>query len=79
MMKRKPKSKKFDELMYQAVYATVREALESILKAEYKIPSSDKDKPAAIDYERTCSEMKTRARVALELVSNIEIKNENKK
>lgn len=76
MIKRKPKSKKFDELMYQAVYTTVREALENILKTEYKLPSADKDKPPVIDYERTCSEMKTRARIALELTSNIENKNE---
>lgn len=75
MIKRKNKSKKFDEMMYQAVYATIREALESILKTEYKKPNANGKE--TVDYEMTVRMIRSQARIALDLTSNIEKENQN--
>ena len=76
MIKRKTKSKKFDEVMYQAVYATIRGALESILKTEYKKPAANGKE--TVDYEMTVRMIRSQARIALDLSSNIEIENQDK-
>ena len=60
------KTEKFDEVMYKAVFTTVRDALESILKMEYKT-----DGDGEIDYEMTARMMKAQARIALDLTTNI--------
>lgn len=60
------KVKEFDEVMYRAIVSTVRSALESILKMEYKT-----DDKGQIDYELTARMMKAQARIALDLTANI--------
>ena len=68
-VKRK-KADKFDEVMYKAVFSTVRSALESILKMEYKTVTGA-DGKEKIDYEMTARMMKAQARIALDLTANI--------
>ena len=60
------KAEKFDEVMYKAVFTTVRDAFESILKMEYKT-----DDGKEFDYEMTARMMKAQARIALDLTANI--------
>ncbi len=74
-LKRGKKKDKFDEVMVKAVFSTVREALESILKMEYKTVKGADGKEKT-DYEMTARMMKAQARIALDLTSNIEKKSE---
>lgn len=60
------KAEKFDEVMYKAVFTTIRDALESILKMEYKTDGCNE-----IDYEMTARMMKAQARIALDLAANV--------
>lgn len=67
MFKRKKKTKKYDDCIRNAVFTTVRDSLESILKAEYKI--TDEDGKEITDYELTARMMKTQARLVLDFIS----------
>ena len=60
------KAEKFDEVMYKAVFTTVRDALESILKMEYKTADGKE-----IDYEVTARSVKAQARIPVVFHANI--------
>ena len=64
--------KQFDELMYRAICTTVRDALGDILKTEYKSPTADGKE--AIDYELTVRMIRSKARIALNIIENLETK-----
>lgn len=67
---RKKKSDTLDETMTNAVCVTVRNALDSILKQEYRISGSDGKE--RVDYEMTARMMKAQAKMALELLANLD-------
>lgn len=67
---RQKQAETFDEVMYKAIFSTVRDALESILRMEYR-QAACADGEEEIDYEMTARMMKAQARIALDLVANI--------
>ena len=72
--KEKPRSKEFESALSESLYKTIHETLSDVLKTEYK--TEDKDGKEIIDWEMTCRMIRTKARVALDFVSNLENKDE---
>ncbi|MFR5101216.1 MAG: hypothetical protein ACLTE4_01590 [Christensenellaceae bacterium] len=64
------RTEKFDEIMYRAICTTVRDTLEDILKTEYKKPTAEGKE--TIDYEMTVRVIRSKARIALDLIAKIE-------
>lgn len=75
MLKKKKTSESFSEELNTAVLNTLRTALEGILKMEYSKQNAAGGK-AEVDYELTARMMKAQARIALDLISNIQGDNE---
>lgn len=64
------RTEKFDEIMYRAICTTVRDTLEDILKTEYKKTTAEGKE--TIDYEMTVRVIRSKARIALDLIAKIE-------
>ena len=77
MFKRKKKAQKpkeFETALSESLYKTIYETLSDVLKTEYK--TTNKDGVETVDWEMTCRMIRTKARVALDFVSNLENKEE---
>lgn len=61
--------KKKDEkaVIEKALFDTVQEVLEGMLKTEYKKPGDGNE----VDYELTCRVIKSQVRLALDFISNV--------
>ncbi len=68
---KKAKNENFSEELNKAVLNTLRTALESIMKMEYPKQNAANGKTET-DYELTARMMKAQARIALDLISNIQ-------
>lgn len=76
MLKKKTKSNgSFSEELNAAISTTLQTTLESILKTDCKKPSGANGREET-DYELTSRMMKSQARVALDLIANIQKKDE---
>ncbi len=73
-MQTKKKTENFSDELNAAVLNTLRTALDGILKMEYHKPNSNANAngKAEIDYELTMRMMKGQARIALDLIANIQ-------
>ena len=60
----------FDERIKSAKYERIYQTLKDILKIEVKAQS--KDGTETIDYAATCSAIKTKARLAIDFVADLE-------
>lgn len=60
----------FDEKIKSAKYERIYQSLKDILKMEIKTPT--KDGKEEIDYLATCSAIKTKARLAIDFVADLE-------
>lgn len=73
--KRKAVTADFDEKIKAAKYERIYQSLKDILRIEIKTPTKDgKDE---IDYAATCSAIKTKARLAIDFVADLD--NDGKK
>lgn len=68
---KKAKNGNFSEELNKAVLNTLRTALESIMKMDYPKQNTANGKTET-DYELTARMMKAQARIALDLISNIQ-------
>lgn len=76
MFGKKKKTVDFDEKIKTAKYERIYQSLKDILKIEIKAQTQDgKDE---IDYSATCSAIKTKARLAIEFVNDLD-KSEDEK
>lgn len=75
MRKKKVNKENFAEELNTAVVNTLRTALEGILKMDYPKQNAANGKTET-DYELTARMMKAQARIALDLISNIQKDNE---
>ena len=68
--KKKQTAVDFDEKIKAAKYERIHQSLKDILKIEIKVPTKDgKDE---IDYAATCSAIKTKARLAIDFVADLD-------
>ena len=68
--KKKQTAVDFDEKIKSAKYERIYQSLKDILKIEIKTPTKDgKDE---IDYAATCSAIKTKARLAIDFVADLD-------
>ncbi len=68
--KKKQAAVDFDEKIKAAKYERIYQSLKDILKIEIKTPTKDgKDE---IDYAATCSAIKTKARLAIDFVADLD-------
>ena len=68
--KKKRTAVDFDEKIKSAKYERIYQSLKDILKIEIKTPTKDgKDE---IDYAATCSAIKTKARLAIDFVADLD-------
>ncbi len=68
--KKKQTAVDFDEKIKTAKYERIYQSLKDILKIEIKTPTKDgKDE---IDYAATCSAIKTKARLAIDFVADLD-------
>lgn len=74
MFNKKVKKDNFEEELNAAITATLKTALESIMRTDCKKPSVNGREE--VDYELTTRMMKSQARVALDLIANIQKKDE---
>ena len=65
----------YEEKINAAKYDCIHQALKDILKIDVKAISNGKEET---NFVSTCSAMKTRARLALEFVANLEKDNDDK-
>lgn len=68
--KKKTKAIDFDEKIKMAKYERIYQILKDILKIEIK--SQGKDGKDEIDYAATCSAIKTKARLAIDFVADLD-------
>lgn len=76
MLKKKVNKENFAEELNAAIAATLKTTLESILKTDCKKPIGANGREET-DYELTARMMKSQARVALDLIANIQKKDED--
>ncbi len=72
--KKKQTAIDFDEKIKAAKYERIYQSLKDILKIEIK--AETKDGKDAIDYVATCSAIKTKARLAIDFVADLEKEDE---
>lgn len=73
--KKKQTAVDFDEKIKSAKYERIYQSLKDILKIEIKTPTKDgKDE---IDYAATCSAIKTKARLAIDFVADLDKDGDN--
>lgn len=60
----------FDEKIKTAKYERIYQTLKDILKVEVKIATKENDDE--IDYAATCSAIKTKARIAIDFVADLD-------
>ncbi len=70
MFGKKKQTVSFDEKIKAAKYERVFQSLKDIVKLE--VVAQDKDGKSAIDYAATCSAIKTKARLAIDFVSDLD-------
>lgn len=68
--KKKVTDESFEEKIKAAKYERILQSLKDILKIEIKAVS--KDGREGVDYMATCSAMKTKARLAIDFVADLE-------
>lgn len=68
--KKKQTAVDFDEKIKAAKYERIYQSLKDILKIEIKTPT--KDGKEEIDYAATCSAIKTKARLAIDFVADLD-------
>lgn len=59
----------FDDKLKAAKYDCILQALKDVLRIEVKASDNGKE---TVNYAQTCGSMKTRARLALEFVANLD-------
>ncbi len=75
--KKKQTAVDFDEKIKKAKYERILSSLKDILKIEIKTPT--KDGKEQIDYAATCSAIKTKARLAIDFVADLDKDGDNEK
>lgn len=75
--KKKQTVNDFDEKIKKAKYERILSSLKDILKIEIKTPT--KDGKEQIDYAATCSAIKTKARLAIDFVADLDKDGDNEK
>lgn len=73
--KKKKSSDGISELLKAAKYARILQTLKDIVKLDVRAPS--KDGREETDYAATCSAMKTKARLAIDFVADLDGKDED--
>lgn len=68
--KKKQKAVDFNEKIKTAKYERIYQSLKDILKIEIK--AQGKDSKEEIDYAATCSAIKTKARLAIDFVADLD-------
>ncbi len=68
--KKKQTAVDFDEKIKTAKYERIYQSLKDILKIEIRTPT--KDGKEEIDYAATCSAIKTKARLAIDFVADLD-------
>ncbi len=68
--KKKQTAVDFDEKIKSAKYERIYQSLKDILKIEIRTPT--KDGKEEIDYAATCSAIKTKARLAIDFVADLD-------
>lgn len=63
------KSKAFEKALSDTLYTTALDTLSDLLKTEYK--QKDSDGKEVVDYEMTVRMIRTKARIAIDFVSNL--------
>lgn len=69
MLNKKKKNVSFDEKIKQAKYERVHSTLKDILQTEIKTTENNKE---VTDYAATCSAIKTKARLALDFIKDLD-------
>ena len=75
--KKKKTAVDFDEKIKSAKYERIYQSLKDILKIEIK--TSTKDGKEEINYKETCSAIKTKARLAIDFVADLDVNGDDKK
>lgn len=74
--KKKTATPDFDEKIKAAKYERIYQSLKDILKIEIKTTANGKE---TIDYAATCSAIKTKARLAIDFVADLDNEGEDEK
>ena len=67
--KKEKKNRKFEKALSDTLYSTALDTLSDLLKTEYK--KTDSDGKEVVDYEMTVRMIRTKARIAIDFVSNL--------
>ena len=68
------KKKNFEKALSDTLYTTALDTLSDLLKTEYK--TNDSEGKEIIDYEMTVRMIRTKARIAIDFVSNLKQREE---
>ena len=72
------KKMSYEEKIREAKYKRIYQTLREIASIEAKPKPKDKDGKEILDFEAACNEIKTKARLAIEFVEDLEKDDEKK-
>ena len=73
--KKKDVNERFEDKIKAAKYERILQSLKDILKLEITVPSTGGQNE--VDYMATCSAMKTKARLAIDFIADLEKNNDD--